>query len=434
MTDKLTDLKLDQQNPRRHDERNLKVIGASLKATGPARSIVIDEDDNILAGNGVTEAARAAGIEKVIVIEAEDDALIAVRKRGLTPEQKTALKYYDNRAAELAAWEPEQILADLDSGLDLGQFWSEGELNAILAGLQPEPKQDPGPQVDKAEQLQEKWQVKAGDVWQLGRHRLICGDCRDIETVKAVCDGRQVNGVFTSPPYAEQRKKQYGGVPTTEYVEWWEAVQGNVREVLAGDGSFFVNIKPHCEDGQRVLYVFDLVLAMVRRWGWRFVDELYWKRRAYPGDFKQRFRNEIEPVFHFSLKVCKFKPNNVLIKSSVANGHSPARSDFASLGTSLPQIDFSGDWARPTNVIDVSESEREIPHEASFPLALPTFFIKAYSDPDDIWLDPFAGSGTTLIACENEGRIGRGIEILPKYCSVILQRWADLTGQEPALL
>jgi DNA modification methylase len=118
----------------------------------------------------------------------------------------------------------------------------------------------------------------------------------------------------------------------------------------------------------------------------------------------------------------------------VANGHTPARDDFSRWGTSLPQINFDDDEARPTNVIEVSESERAIPHEATFPLKLPTFFIKAYSDPLDTWLDPFAGSGTTALAAENEGRLGLMVEQLPKYCAVILERLQSHIGTDPELI
>jgi len=132
----LSDLKRDKHNPRKHGDRNLKTIGDSLKATGPHRSIVIDEDNNILAGNGVTEAALKAGISKVVVVEAEDGALIAVRKRGLTPEQKQAVKYFDNRSAELAEWDPSVILADLDAGVDLSGLWDEDELAELELELE----------------------------------------------------------------------------------------------------------------------------------------------------------------------------------------------------------------------------------------------------------------------------------------------------------
>jgi len=102
-------------------------------------------------------------------------------------------------------------------------------------------------------------------------------------------------------PYAEQRKEQYGGIPADDYVEWW-GVQEHVRTRLADDGSFFVNIKPHCEDGERVLYVFDLVLAMKRQWGWRFVDELCWRdtRDGVPGGWNNRFKDGFEPIYQFT--------------------------------------------------------------------------------------------------------------------------------------
>ena len=122
-----------------------------------------------------------------------------------------------------------------------------------------------------------------------------------------------------SPPYAEQRKEQYGGVPTAEYVAWWEAVQANVKANLAQDGSFFVNIKPHCEDGERVLYVFDLVLAMRRRWGWRFVDELCWLRSGVPGEWANRFKNGFEPLYQFCVDgSMKFRAKNVTHESDHA--------------------------------------------------------------------------------------------------------------------
>lgn len=125
-------LKPDGQNPRSHNPRNVGLIVDSLHKVGAARSIVIDEDNVILAGNGVIEAAAQAGIENVRVIEANGSEIIAVRRSGLTPEQKTALKYFDNQSSALASWDAAQIAADLEAGLDLsGMFYPE-ELTAIL--------------------------------------------------------------------------------------------------------------------------------------------------------------------------------------------------------------------------------------------------------------------------------------------------------------
>lgn len=126
------DLKDDQANPRKHNARNIGQIVDSLHQVGAARSIVIDEDNTVLAGNGVIEAAAQAGIERVQVVDADGETIIAVRRTGLTPEQKTALKYYDNRTGELAGWSPEQIAADLEAGLPLDAMFYPEELSAIM--------------------------------------------------------------------------------------------------------------------------------------------------------------------------------------------------------------------------------------------------------------------------------------------------------------
>lgn len=129
----VADLVADPKNRRSHDQRNVDMVSDSLRQVGAARSIVIDEDDVVLAGNGVTAAAAAAGITKVRVIEADGQEIIAVRRRGLTPEQKRALSLYDNRTAELSAWNYDQLQADKEAGLSLQPYWTEGE-EAIMLG------------------------------------------------------------------------------------------------------------------------------------------------------------------------------------------------------------------------------------------------------------------------------------------------------------
>jgi hypothetical protein len=124
----IKDLKADPQNRRKHTPRNLGMVVDALQSVGAARSVVIDEDNVILAGNGVTEAAAEAGITKVQVVEADGDTLIAVRRRGLTVDQKRDLAMYDNRSGELAEWNAEQLRADAADGLDLRPYFSESEL------------------------------------------------------------------------------------------------------------------------------------------------------------------------------------------------------------------------------------------------------------------------------------------------------------------
>lgn len=129
----LADLKPDPTNRRTHSARNVEMIRAALQRVGAARSIVVDEHDTVLAGNGVVEAARAAGITNVRIIDAGGDEIIAVRRAGLTDEQKHALAMYDNRSGELAAWDIEQIARDRVDGLDLQPYWTDAEL-AMLVG------------------------------------------------------------------------------------------------------------------------------------------------------------------------------------------------------------------------------------------------------------------------------------------------------------
>lgn len=315
-----------------------------------------------------------------------------------------------------------------------------------------EPTPDPGADVDRAAELNEKWQVVRGDVWEIpsangdGVHRIMCGDSTCAEDVAALMDGVKAQGVFTSPPYAMQRKSTYGGIEMDKYVDWWFDIQSNVKKVLKADGSFFVNIKPHSENCERVLYVFDLVLSMVNEWGWKYLDEFIWSHSGYPGKFTPKFKNQFEPIYFWSLDIHpKHRPDNVrqeskhnektkrdLIKYGTGRHYSPTGS-----GTNINLETLISDTALPGNVLNIPQDAGFLRddiiqdfHSATFPVKLPEFFIKAYSDENDAWYDPFLGSGTTLVACEQNGRIGYGMEISPEYVAVCLERLSGM-GLEP---
>jgi DNA modification methylase len=294
-----------------------------------------------------------------------------------------------------------------------------------------------------------------GDVWLIGRHRLICGDCRDAAVVEKLMAGASANVAITSPPYATQREYDpssgFKPVPPEKYVDWFRAVAAGVASVLAPDGSYFLNIKAHADEGERNLYVMDLVLAHRRQWGWRFVDEFCWRKtdNGVPGGWGNRFKNAWEPVFHFCRQQqIKFRAEAVSHESEDCFDYSPdnpkSNSGSGLLGTgargsaaSKPDADDSEGrhtgMARPSNVIEAKTESSQGSHSAPFPRGLVEFFVKAFSDPGDIVFDPFLGSGTTMAAAHVLGRSGYGIEISPAYCDVILRRVEHLTGIEPVL-
>ncbi len=416
-------LKANKSNWRIHPQAQFDSLRTMLKEVGYVGAVIArelpDKTLQIIDGHLRTGISEMGG----------KDELVPTLIVDLTEkEAKKILATYDpiSAMAEMDTKMLGNLLQEITLPAELlEKLWDKKELEELGIVTPPVPVV-PEILIDRAEELQKKWKVCTGDIFILGNHAVICGDCREPETwerLLRVAKVEKVNGIFTSPPYAEQRKAQYGGVPVAEYVEWWEAVQANARENLAGDGSFFVNIKPHCENGERVLYVFDLVLAMRRRWGWRFVDELIYKSNGVPGLFKNRFRNVFEPVYQFALtKDIKWspRPNEEKIGRRKGIGYSSTGSGIQN------HFEYDGD-ALPTNCIECNSAGNETKdafnaHSAMFPVALPNFFIRAYSDLGDVWLDPFCGSGTVLVAAENNQRRGLGIEKMEKYCAVILER------------
>lgn len=312
----------------------------------------------------------------------------------------------------------------------------------------------PEAQIDKAEELNKVWGVKSGDLWIIpsktgkGEHRLLCGDSTKSEDVERLMGDDKSQACFTSPPYAEQRIHQYGGIPADKYVEWWVDIQSNVRNYLAPNGCFFVNIKPHVEDIERSLYVFDLVIAMKRRWQWQFIDEFCWLRAGVPKMVKYRFKNAFEPIYHFAVSKREFvfNPQDVMKYSEnvpIAGGEGVGNTNWAAWQGTASDAQgitgnlFGGDrieagMAYPSNVLKAFSNNESLGHPAAFAVELAEFFIKCYSNEGQLWYEPFAGSGTVMVACEKNKRLSANIEMQPDYCAVILQRMKGM-GLEPVL-
>jgi site-specific DNA-methyltransferase (adenine-specific)/site-specific DNA-methyltransferase (cytosine-N4-specific) len=433
---KLHDLKPDTKNANKGTERGQQMIEASLRSYGAGRSILIDKNGRIIAGNKTAENFGSIGLEDVLVVQTDGTKLVAVQRMDLDLNDKAAqeLAIADNRAGQVSLDWDIDVLKELD--VDLAKFWSEDELAVLLADKEPAElltEEDDVPPVPSEPE------TVLGDLYVLGNHRLLCGDSRAFGDVVKLMNGRRINVAVTSPPYASQRKYDessgFKPIPPDEYVEWYREVAANIAAHLAEDGSYFCNIKEHCEDGQRSLYVKDLTLAHVRDWGWRFVDEFCWVRSGVPGKWPNRFKNGFEPVFHF----CQ---NNLIKFHGEAVGHES--DDLLRYSPSNPKTHSgflsSGGGsngrvrgiALPNNVLDIStaRADKDRGHTAEFPVALPEFFIKAFSDKEDAIFDPFMGSGTTLMAAEKTGRCAYGTEISPAYCDVIVRRWEEATGKK----
>ena len=430
---KVAEMRPADYNPRRISADAMAGLRASVQRFGLVQPIIVNErTGNVVGGHQRLKVLTAEGVDEVDVVvvdlpSSEERALnVALNNPHISGEFSDDL---GPLLQQIAEDEPELFEA---LRLDELDFFADED----------EPEPEGGAQSDDFDADEDLPVVtRRGDVWVMGDHRLICGDCREPDDVRTLLGGDKVNIAFTSPPYASQRKYDeasgFKPIHPDEYVEWFEAVQANVGAHLADDGSWFVNIKAHCQDGQRHLYVHDLVLAHVRRWGWRFVDELCWrdKKNGVPGGWNNRFKDAWEPVFHFSRNASiRFNP---LANGTVSDAVFDYSADTAKTATGsgllgVKATDERRGIARPSNVIEIAAASTG-KHSAAFPVDLPAWFIRAYSNPGDLILDPFMGSGTTIIACEKEGRRGYGTEISPRYCDIIVRRWEAYTGKQATL-
>lgn len=416
-------------NPRKGD---VEAVAKSYERFGQRKPIVVTEDGTVIAGNHQLLAAKKLGWTEIAVVRVEDDEQTA-----------KAFALADNRTADLGSYDDTllaELLADVSSDLDLlaATGYTEQDLDDLIASIEPE--QVP---IAESDAIPDKAPAKTirGDVWLLGPHRLLCGDCREPTDVEKLLAGAIINLAFTSPPYAEQRtydeSSGFKPIPPDEYVAWFEMVQTNVAANLAQDGSWFVNIKPASEGLDTQLYVFDLVIAHVRQWGWHFATEFCWERVGIPGKPQTRFKNQHEPIYQFARDKWKIRPNAVMIASHAAFSYEAGK------GKSLlgNQGNVNEEWfagrasdgmAYPGNRLPTFAGSHEaLGHGAAFPVGLPEFFVKAYTDEGDTVFDPFMGSGSTLLAAHNQKRIAYGTEISPAYCDIICARFQKATGIKP---
>lgn len=269
---------------------------------------------------------------------------------------------------------------------------------------------------------------------------IIHGDNRD---VLPTLDSDSVDLVVTSPPYADQRKHDYGGTRSDQYIDWFLVISLELLRVLKPTGSFILNIKEKVTDGQRDTYVIELILALKRQ-GWRWTEEFVWhKKNPVPNGCPTRLKDGWERLLHFT-KTPKFKifPDNVRRPISDATKDRMSRLNDKNdilyhksangSGFGVNKANMLGqEYARPSNVLYLASETQNQGHTAVFPIGIPRFFIELLTEQQDLVLDPFAGSGTTILAALEATRRAIGIEKEEKYCRLAEKR---ITGVQPVLL
>lgn len=393
----LADLYPSPANYNKHSPAQLAKLARSLTTFGQPRSIVAwrnpaDDLLYILAGHGVTEAARGLGWETI-----RADVLT-----GYSEAEAHAYLVADNELARQS--DPDQAalaqllqeVALVDPALVTAAGFGPGELEALLrqvgaggAGV------DAGPQVDRAEELRVKWGVELGQLWACGEHRLICGDCTDPATVERVMGGERADMVFTDPPYG---------------VEF----QGKGGDSIEGDISYAL-----------IPLLFADLPGIIAEKCWIYICGGSSNYSLYARLFDRYFRNWPRVI--------------VWDKGGMTMRHNGYHSNYEFIYYSFTKGAgdrwYSSRAGEPaTDLWRVQKPNNERLHLTEKPVDLPERAIANTCPPQGIVWEPFAGSGSTIVACQNLGRRCRACEISPAYVGVCLERFHQMTGQQPALV
>jgi len=259
------------------------------------------------------------------------------------------------------------------------------------------------------------------------RTDLYLGDCTQL--LKTLPDN-SVDLIFTSPPYADQRKQTYGGFHPDDYVEWFLPISLQLLRALKPTGTFVLNIKEKVVNGERSTYVMELILEM-RKQGWFWTEEFIWhKKNCYPGKWPNRFRDSWERLIQFNKSKHFYMDQQAVMvpmgdwsKSRLKNlSETDKTRDESKVGSGFGKNIsnwLDREMAYPTNVLHLATECNNKKHSAAFPEGLPEWFIKLFTKEGDTVLDPFMGSGTTNVVAKRMRRNSIGIEMVPEYYDMV---------------
>lgn len=270
-------------------------------------------------------------------------------------------------------------------------------------------------------------------------NQILLGDCENV--LKNIPDD-YVDLIFTSPPYADQRKNTYGGIKPDDYVNWFLPKAAEFFRVLHPEGTFVLNIKERVVNGERHTYVIDLILEL-RKQGWLWTEEFIWyKKNSYPGKWPNRFRDNWERLLQFN-KQRQFKMYQEAVMVPVGDWAKDRLSNLSEVDKQRDESRVGSGFGKnisnwvgrkkvyPHNVLHLATECSNRNHSAVFPLDLPTWFIKLFTQTDDVVLDPFLGSGTTAVAALQLGRRYIGIETEEEYVRLSKDRISEIQIRLP---
>lgn len=402
-------------NPR-HNKEAVDLVAASISEFGFKNPIILDSKNVIVAGHTRFAAAKKLGLKEVPCIMADD----------LTEQQIKAFRLADNKVAEAATWDMDLLKIELDGitdidmsnlGFDdisLGDEITEGHSDVSEDDV-PEKPGEPN--------------TKVGDIYQLGKHRLICGDSTKRETFDALMDGRKAKILFTSPPYSDMR--DYNGGKNLDV--------GNIVNFISACREYTdyqcVNLGIQRKNEEIIQY-WDAYIAKARECGYKFLSWNVWDKMTVGsiGNQDAFFPIRHEWIFVFGTKV--YETNRTWEKKAKQSiGKTKITTKRCTDGSMVKHINrgSNSEFKKMESVLPLlPELDNDVrkSHPAPFPVALPSEYIQSMTNEGDIVIEPFCGSGTTLIACEQLDRICYGVELDPAYCDVIIKRWENLTGEK----
>lgn len=410
-----------EKNTRKHSETDIAQIKESIETDGFNDPIGIWGEQNLIVeGHGRLLAAKALNMQSVPCI----------RLDHLTDAQRRDYAIRHNRTAELSAWDFDALreeIADLEmEGFDLDglnfdldeAFSAEDTQTVIEEDEAPEPPVEP--------------KAKRGDLYQLGNHRLMCGDSTDPLNIQALMGDDKGRMLFTSPPYSDMR----------EYEGGKDLSVGNLAQFIAQYRPYVdyqcVNLGIQRKNNDIVQY-WDEYIRIARESGYKLLAWNVWDKGTVGSIGNARAFCPIRHEWLFVFGTDFFETNLTIAKKPECIGKLGRKTKRNADGSL--EFHSNGDTTQPykqmesiTTVHPVLNKELQDLHPASFPVGLPAEYIKAMSDRGDIVIEPFGGSGTTLIACEQLERKCRIMELEPKYVDVIIERWETMTGKKAVLL